>query len=143
MPPVNDNMTQWRECMEKRMDNTASEVSSLAKKIDFLIDNLISKGQLGNVGKESTIPEKETTGITPTSRLQLEPIAKAGRSVSATGARTCSVSIVSQEVPSDGHAFTELGKLLPESIAKFRVIVYDVIPISFFQFVIFTSTTLP
>ncbi|KAG0595201.1 hypothetical protein M758_UG148600 [Ceratodon purpureus] len=109
LPSVIDNDKQWRECMERRMDSTASKVSSLGRKIEFLIDTLLSKGQRPDVRNDSTNPDSATPGITPNSRVELEAIGKGVRSLSGNGARTGSVSVVSHEIPSDGQPFPELG----------------------------------
>ena len=128
--------------MERRMDSTASKVSSLGRKIEFLIDTLLSKGQRPDVGNDSTNPDSASPGITPNSRVELEAIGKGVRSLSGNGARMGSVSVVSHEIPSDGQPFRELGKILTNTIGRNQVILCDVINISILEFVTFTSPRL-
>ena len=77
--------------------------------MDFIINTLLSKGHQGTGGNESTHPEGETGGTCVTFPAQTETVVKAIGCVSGTAARTCSVSVLSHELGSDGHAFPELG----------------------------------
>ena len=71
-----DNDTQWKEEFDKRLERNASEVLSLHKKMDFIIDTLLSKRDHGNVGNESTHQRRETAGTSPTSRVKFETVGK-------------------------------------------------------------------
>ena len=106
---VVDNTPEWRQELEKRMGNNESQITSIHRKIDFLINTMLSKGHSRTATNVDMLPVKSTPGITPSSLVHSEPLQKPLRSVSGNGARTCSVSVVSQEIGSDGAAAMDGG----------------------------------
>ena len=95
--------------MEKRMDNSAFEISSINKKIDFLIETLISKGQAVTVGIEGSRPHIPRAGTTPSCPVQKVPHDNESPPVSGSGGKTCSLSVVSHDLGSEGIPLHEIG----------------------------------